>query len=113
MKLTLGWLAISVIQLQNQYAAESAEKQLRQDVTDVLNDVDKRLAVMEAMMIMNHQRAPEPAPSPPTPLMSPYGVDDDASSDPFESDTYGPDEAVMDIPFAPRYDLRDQRQQRD
>lgn len=47
----LGWLALSVIQLQNQYAAETAEKELRNDVTDVMNDVDKRLAVIEAVMI--------------------------------------------------------------
>lgn len=46
----IGWLALAVINLQNQRAADDAENQLRQSITDAMNDVDKRLAVIEALI---------------------------------------------------------------
>ena len=106
----IGWLCLSVIHLQNQYAAESAEKKLRQDVTDVMNDVDKRLAVIEALMT----RSAAAEPVPPAPVPVPY--------DPFVPDLLQqapePPMAPMEEPeeepqqqrqFAPRYDLRKQQ----
>lgn len=96
----IGWLALSVIQLQTRNAAEDAEENLRQDITDVMNDVDKRLAVIEALVRR------EPRTTPPMPDFSvPNMFGDDESDD--------EDTPPEPLPQMPRYDLRDQRQRQD
>lgn len=96
----IGWLALSVIQLQTRNAAEDAEEELRQDITDVMNDVDKRLAVIEALM-----RRDSPATTSPIPSFSVPNILGDDQGD----DEDRPSEAA---PQMPRYDLREQRSQR-
>lgn len=120
----IGWLSLSVVKLQNQYAAEAAEKQLRQDITDVLNDVDKRLAVIEAVVVVRGgqplQVVPQILPTPPEPMPMPVEPGDPMPGDPPPPDQGKPDEVrvpEIDIPEVqppqlPRYDLRDQRVQR-
>lgn len=93
----IGWLTLSVIKLQNQYAAETAEKQLRQDITDVMNDVDKRLAIIEALMLRGAMREQQ--------LLDPEVPEAPAPPDPDEA-------APEPLPQLPRYDLREQRAQR-
>jgi hypothetical protein len=121
----IGWLSLSVIKLQNQYAAETAEKQLRQDITDVLNDVDKRLAVIEAVVVvrggepLHVQRAvvepePIPVPVPPDDLPDPPSPGDPAPDQGKPDELRAPFEIpeMQAPPQVPRYDLRDQRIQR-
>lgn len=97
-----GWLVSAVIQLQNQYAAETAEKELRVDVTDIMNDVDKRLAVIEAIMVFRDKAATQvDLPIPPLPAPDPIVQDDDSAPDGFAPNN------IMQRGFnAPRYDLR-------
>jgi len=94
----VGWLSLSVIHLQNQQAAEDAEKKLRADITDVMNDVDKRLAVIEALM-RRDPISPSVLPSPPT-TASPNIFSDDPEP--------SPEPPSPQIPL-PRYDLREQQ----
>lgn len=97
-----GWLASAVIQLQNQYAAETAEKELRVDVTDIMNDVDKRLAVIEAIMVFRDKTAMQQVDLPIPPLPSDPIAQDDAST----PDNFAPNNAAQRGFNAPRYDLR-------
>ena len=94
----IGWLALSVIQLQTHNAAENAEKQLRDDITDIMNDVDKRLAIIEALIRREpHIIVSEAANTLPEPL-APDPANDDQSA--WES---------MSTQHIPRYDLRDHK----
>jgi hypothetical protein len=108
----LGWMALSVVTLQSQMAADRAEDALRDDLQDAFNDIDKRLAVMENnQQWMGRRQQPEPVPVPmPAPAMMPYDI-----VEPFED--IGEDLAPEPVPpapepedelptFKPRYDFR-------
>lgn len=123
----IGWLAISVIDLQRENAAKRAETDLRGEVTDVLNDVDKRLAVIEAIMIFSGKEntttkeiIPDPLGPlgpPEIPIPVPYGLPDGSSAGEKEEEEGGPftpsSQSMSPRQFSPRYNLRNEVQQSD
>lgn len=106
----LGWMALSVVTLQSQMAADRAEDALRDDLQDAFNDIDKRLAVMENnQQWMGRRQQPETIPVPmPAPVMyDPVDPFDDveAAMEP-EPIPPAPEPEEAPVPFSPRYDFR-------
>lgn len=86
----MGWIILEIIDLKNKQAVAEAEDDLRDKITDVFNDIDKRMAVIEAINQRSNTNIP-------TPVMVPY------SSDPLPEPLISESAEQFD---GPRYDLR-------
>lgn len=91
---TVGWMILEIIDIKNKQAVSEAEDDLRMSITDAFNDIDKRIAVIEALNVRSRPNNDIYNYPPPMPGLNSIVPDQSA------------EESIQESFDGPRYDLR-------